>query len=101
MDIMATVAGRYGRDLPQWLSDMLAQRFTSEQDRWPLYLRLELADRLSSTGASAPWYRETLDAYEAAIATEDVHSRLRETCDLVQRHAEPVNDIETAAVGIY
>ena len=87
MNIVATVAGRYGRDLPQWLSDMLAQRFTSESDRWPPYLRLELADRLRSTGASAPWYRETLDAYEAAIATEDVHSRLRETSDLVRRHA--------------
>ena len=30
MDIVATVAGRYGRGLPQWLGDMLAQRFKSE-----------------------------------------------------------------------
>ena len=87
MGIVATVAGRHGRDLSQWLSDMLAQRFTSEPDRWPPYLRLELADRLRFTGASTPWYRETLAAYETAIATEDVHSRLRETSDLVQRHA--------------
>ena len=87
MGIAVTVAGRHGRDLPQWLSDMLAQRFTREPNRWPPYLRLDLADRLRSAGASVPWYRETLDVYEAAIAAEDVQSRLRETNELVQRHA--------------
>ena len=95
MGIVATVAGRHGRDLPQWLSDMLAHRFTSEPELWPLYQRLELADQLRSTGASVPWYRETLAAYETAIATEDVHSRLRETRDLVRRHAND-SDMQTA-----
>ena len=87
MGIIVTVAGRHGHDLSQWLSDTLAQRFRREPDRWSPYLRLDLADRLRSTGASASWYRETLDTYEAAIGTEDVHSRLRETSDLVRRHA--------------
>ena len=95
MGIVATVAGRHGRDLPQWLSDMLAHRFTSEPELWPPYQRLELADQLRSTGASVPWYRETLAAYETAIATEDVHSRLRETRDLVRRHAND-GDMQTA-----
>ena len=94
MDIVATVAGRYGRGLPQWLGDMLAQRFKSEPDRWPLYLRLELADRLRSTGAIS-WHGETLDAYEAAVATQDVHSRLRETSDLIRLRARD-GDMQTA-----
>ena len=93
--IVATVAGRHSRDLLQWLSDMLAHRFTSEPELWPPYQRLELADQLRSTGASVPWYRETLAAYETAIATEDVHSRLRETRDLVRRHAND-SDMQTA-----
>ena len=57
MGIAVTVAGRHGHDLPQWLSDMLAQRFTREPNRWPPYLRLDLADRLRSTrriGALVP-----------------------------------------------
>ena len=58
-------------------------------------MRLELADRLRSTGASVSWRGETLDAYEAAVATQDVHSRLRETSDLIRLRARD-GDVQTA-----
>ena len=95
MQIIVGVVLNYGNGLPQRLSDALATRFEEQVEHWPLKLRLDLAESLRSSGASVPWYRETLARQERNAAEEDVHSRLDAVADLVRRYARN-GDMETA-----
>ena len=95
MQIIVGVVLNYGNGLPQRLSDALATRFEEQAEHWPLKLRLDLAESLRSSGASVPWYRETLARQERNAAEEDVHSRLDAVADLVRRYARN-GDMETA-----
>ena len=99
MSIIADVAIRYGIGLPQRLSDELARCFEAQQKRWPLRLRLDLAEMLRSAGASVPWYRETLNRQETQAANQDVHSRLDDLADLVHRHARNGDERSAQRLG--
>ena len=93
--LIATVALSYGNNLPQRLSDELARRFGEQPERWPLPLRLDVAEQLQSAGTDTPWYRETLTALEAHAASQDVTERLGIVAELVGRYARD-GDKETA-----
>ena len=93
--IAVAVTHNYGRGLPQRLSEMLQRRFRNEPERWPIWIRLILADELKSAGAGTPWYRETLVTYEANIASQSVDSRLDDTSELLRRYARE-GETETA-----
>ena len=85
--MVVAVAGSYGRGLPQRLTELLQLRFRNQPERWPTWVRLNLADDLRLAGAATPWYRDTLATYEASIAAQSVDSRLADTSDLVLRYA--------------
>ena len=87
MRITVGVALNYRNGLPQRFSDALATLLQEQGVRWPLKLRLDLAESLRSAGASVPWYRETLVRQEADAADEEVHSRLDTVADLIRRYA--------------
>ena len=93
--LVVAVAGSYGRGLPQRLSELLQLRFRNQPERWPTWVRLNLADDLRLAGAATPWYRDTLATYEANIAAQSVDSRLSDTSDLVHRYARD-GESETA-----
>ena len=88
MEIMIDVAARYGGDIPQRLSDLLAGLFEAEPHQWPLPMRLDVANRLAANGVSVPWCQETLDALEVYAATEDVSARLRIMEDVARGYAQ-------------
>ena len=87
MQIVVSVAARYGDGLPQLLSDVLARRFTDQPQQWSPGLRLDLAESLQSSGATAPWYEETLPDREAKAPFEDTYSRLGTVEDLIKRYS--------------
>lgn len=87
MQIAIDLACNYGSDIPQRVSDMLAQKFEEWPEGWPLTLRLTIADELRSVGARVPWYRETLSGLESYAAKESINVRLNDTADLVRRYA--------------
>ena len=87
MQIAVGVAARSGGDVPQLLSDALERRFDDESRHWSPQLKMDLAESLRASGASAPWYERTLREYEADAPFEDVYSRLEIMEDLVRRFA--------------
>ena len=95
MQTVVSVATRYGDGLPQLLSDVLATRFTDQPQQWSPGLRLDLAESLQSSGATTPWYEETLPAREADGPFQDVYSRLENVEDLVRRYSR-AHDYESA-----
>ena len=95
MRITVGVALNYGNGLPQRFSDALAALLQEQGVRWPLKLRLDLAESLRSAGARVPWYREALVSQETDAANEKVRSRLDAIGDLVRRYARN-GDKETA-----
>ena len=84
--IIIDVAYRYG--LLERLSEALMHWFEDRPAQWPLKLRLDLASALRSTGATAPWYRQTLREWEDAASSESVEMRLEYMADLVFRYTQ-------------
>ena len=87
VEIVIGLACNFGDDIPQRVSDMLAQQFEERPEGWPLTLRLTIAEELRSVGARVPWYRETLSGLETDAAKESINSGLNDTADLVRRYA--------------
>lgn len=88
MQVVIDVAHRANDELIRRLIEVLAVQFERQPDRWPLVLRLDLADYLRSTGANVPWYEKVLADYEEGMAAEDVHSKLDFMAKLVHRYME-------------
>lgn len=95
MRLLVRVVLGHGGALPGRLAATLSGRFTEQPDRWPIGLRLALADDLRDGGVDAPWYADALAASQVAAATQDVYSRLDDTAALVHRHAHD-GDLEAA-----
>ncbi|MCY4630453.1 MAG: hypothetical protein OXE75_06145 [bacterium] len=102
MAIMLNVASRHGEDLLERLCDLLADRFSEEPGSWPLYLRLDITNRLAAIGAIPSFHYNVLEAVEAAAATYDAESRL-ETISEVARgyaHARQIQRSQDLALGL-
>ncbi len=86
--IIIEVAGRHG--LLERLSETLIHWFEDRPAQWPPTLRLELADAFRSAGATAPWFRQTLQEWEkaAASSSEPVDTRLEYMAELVFRYVQ-------------
>ena len=102
-------AVRAGEGIPELLSEALQNRFEAEPRRWPLPLRLDLADRLQTGDTATPWYDDTLRLQEELARSGGVYSRLDTFSDLVQRYARAgrlqeeqrlVTDIVQGAFGV-
>ena len=102
MAIMLNVAARYGRDFLERLCDLLTDRFAEEPGHWPLYLRLDITNRLAATGEIPSFHDDVLEAVEAAAATYEAESRL-ETISEVARgyaHAGQIQRSQDLALGL-
>ena len=95
MRIIIDVTCRYGDGLFERLIKLLAHRFKMQSGRWPVGLRLELADYLRSLGASVSWYEETLADYKASAASDSIGLKLDVTADLIRHYAQD-GDTKTA-----
>ena len=83
MRIVVDIACKYGKGIPQQLSDLLSSFFMEEpQYDWPLKTRLDLAKRLTDVGANVSWYQETIRTFEDYAATTDIVSRLEIMTDI-------------------
>ena len=87
MRIAIDIASSHGNGLPQLLSDALMRRFEDQPQQWVPRLRMDLAESLQASGASTPWYEETLRECEAHAPSEETYSRLETMEDLVGRYA--------------
>jgi hypothetical protein len=95
MRLLVRVVLGHGGALSGRLAATLDARFKEQPERWPIGLRLALADELRERGVNAPWYADAVAASEAAAADQDVYSRLDDTASLAHRYARD-GDLEAA-----
>ncbi len=95
MRLLVRVVLGHGGALPGRLAATVDARFKEQPERWPIGLRLALADDLRAGGVNAPWYIDTVAASETATADQDVYTRLDDTASLARRYARD-GDLEAA-----
>ena len=100
--ISARVASDCSASLAQRVSDEIERQLGDNGGRPSLTLLLELAESLKAGGAKVSWERDVLVAHESSLKSEDIHSKLDETVDLIRRYvrAESPKEAQRLVLGL-